>query len=178
MTTGSRASVKHGRTIAVIASIWLGMLFWVGVFWAGGLLATSLDVRVSVLAFAPPWLQFIGLLLAIIGLLLVFFSGYLLVVYGGGSPNPLLAPAQVLVTHGLYAYLRHPMYTGFIALAFGYGLLLDSLTFTVIFAPLVLGGLSVRAFLEERSLLQRHGANYEQYRRVTAGFFPRLQGGR
>ncbi len=167
-------STAHEPT-AIILSVWIGLVFWIGLFWIGGILASLLDVRLGIVSFAPAWLQGIGLLLGLLGLLLIFLSAHDLISHGHGSPNPLIAPPRQLVTRGLYAYLRHPMYLGFIAVAFGYGFLLDSILFTVVFAPLVLMTLAARAYVEEQALLRLHGNQYHAYRKSTPAFYPRLR---
>lgn len=159
----------HPQGLSILASVWLGMLLWVGVFWFGTLVAELIDERLGFPTFAPVWLQWLGFVLALAGVLLVLTSAYTLLVYGRGSPNPFLVPAEELVTQGPYRALRHPMYVGFIALAFGYGLLLNSLAFTVVIAPVVLVLLSLRSALEEQVLMQRHGQRYHDYRRRTLG---------
>jgi protein-S-isoprenylcysteine O-methyltransferase Ste14 len=79
-----------------------------------------------------------------------------------------------LVTSGLYAYVRHPIY--FLSIC----LMLTSLF--VIPTPLMLGLavvhiglLTMKARCEEQFLLALHGAGYADYCRRTGRFCPRLQ---
>lgn len=164
--------------VKVTVSVWLWLVFWIGVFWLGGLAAVVLDRRWQMVSFAPVWLQWLGLVLTVLGLTLVFFSAYALVNEGGGSPNPWLRPPASLVTRGVYRSVRHPMFLGFIALAFGYGLLLDSLTFTVIVAPAILVGVTLRSRQEEHQLRRTFGPAYEHYQQITRAFLPRFRGPR
>lgn len=87
---------------------------------------------------------------------------------GVASPD-----SQRLITDGPYARIRHPIY----------GLSLVLMTCTVVVAPapamLVVGGvhvalLYVKARHEEAALVEAHDGAYEDYRRRTGRFLPRL----
>jgi protein-S-isoprenylcysteine O-methyltransferase Ste14 len=79
-----------------------------------------------------------------------------------------------LITSGPYRYVRHPMYTAFIALFTGMFLLSANLLLGV------LGGLALYALLvmrtprEEAQLAERFGQAYETYRSRTGALLPRL----
>lgn len=76
----------------------------------------------------------------------------------------------VLRTHGIYACLRHPIYTGIIAVVIG--LLLRQPTALVGAATLaVLVFLFVKVRFEERLLFGKY-ASYAEYRRRTWGLLP------
>jgi protein-S-isoprenylcysteine O-methyltransferase Ste14 len=90
------------------------------------------------------------------------------------SISPLPRPTQEgsLVQHGLYRYVRHPIYVGVMASALGFGLLMASL------AALLLGGLLVvlldlKARREEVWLTQRY-PDYAAYAARTRRFLPGL----
>ncbi|HEV3029530.1 MAG TPA: isoprenylcysteine carboxylmethyltransferase family protein [Planctomycetota bacterium] len=86
----------------------------------------------------------------------------------------IMAEARVLVRSGPYRWVRHPMYSAHFVIFLC--VLLQR------FAPLTLGlyivfvgGQIVRARIEERKLAATF-PDYEEYRRTTGMFFPRLSG--
>jgi protein-S-isoprenylcysteine O-methyltransferase Ste14 len=96
------------------------------------------------------------------------------VVEGIGTPAP-VAPTQHLVVGGAYRFVRNPMYIAVVGAIVGQALLLGQ--------PLLLEyaaavGLLMAAFarwVEEPVLLERFGAEYQEYRRAVPGWWPRLR---
>lgn len=172
MTRSTKAQSGTRQSSTDLLSVWIGLFFWAAVFWLGGMFALTLDARLGFLSFAPLWLQALGLVLAVFGVILILLSTHLI----ARTPNhPHLGGlSQELVTTGVYGLMRHPMYLGFITLAFGYGLLLNSASFTSIFAPALALILSVKANREDFLLSRRHGPLHQVYRRKVPGFLPRL----
>jgi len=78
-----------------------------------------------------------------------------------------------LITHGPFAYVRHPMYLGLVIAALGS--LLLYLTWTTlayaIFAPLVL----LRARREELALSMEFGEDWQVYCRRVPAFWPKFR---
>lgn len=81
-----------------------------------------------------------------------------------------LQRAHQLITHGPFAYMRHPMYLGVILVGWG-GLLLYRTWTMLIFAVIMLG-LIVRARREEEALQEVFGRQYELYRKYVPAWFP------
>jgi protein-S-isoprenylcysteine O-methyltransferase Ste14 len=80
---------------------------------------------------------------------------------------------HALATEGIYAYVRHPQYVGFILVMFGFLLQWPTLLTLAMFPVLVF--MYVRlARTEERDALAEFGAEYEHYMREVPGFIPRL----
>ena len=78
-----------------------------------------------------------------------------------------------LITDGLFAYVRHPIYALSMLLMLCSAIILATPTMLVIAAlHLVLN--NVKARNEERHLLATHGEPYALYLRRTGRFFPRL----
>ena len=75
-------------------------------------------------------------------------------------------PGQTVVDRGPYRWVRHPSYTGLIAIFVGLGLALDNWAALAVLAVVPTVGLLVRIRFEERALLDGLG---EQYRRFAAG---------
>lgn len=73
-------------------------------------------------------------------------------------------PDHVLITHGIYNYLRHPSYFAFFYWALGTQLLLlNPLTF-LIFIFLLYDFFSSRIAFEEATLIRFFGNDYKSYR--------------
>ena len=93
---------------------------------------------------------------------------------GEGTPLPLV-PTRVLLCDGPYRLPRNPMALGAILWLAGWALLANSPSALFggvgIFALLVL---SWDKWIEEKELLWKHGAAYEQYRRQTPFLLPRF----
>ena len=87
------------------------------------------------------------------------------------TPLPEPNPALGLQRTGVYALIRHPMYTGLLLSAFGLAILLQK--------PLaIVGATALTAFFnlkarEEERRLQRNSPEYADYQRATGRFLPR-----
>lgn len=78
-----------------------------------------------------------------------------------------------LVSRGLYARVRHPIYTGVLLATAGLACVTtDALSLVVAASTFV--GLPVQARLEEEFLLSRHPEEYPDYLRRTGRFWPRV----
>ncbi len=79
-----------------------------------------------------------------------------------------------LVTDGIYAYARHPQYTGLLLVIIGF--LVQWPTFlTVLMAPFLLYAYVHLARVEERRAEAEFGEVYDEYVRKTPAFFPPLK---
>jgi protein-S-isoprenylcysteine O-methyltransferase Ste14 len=78
-------------------------------------------------------------------------------------------PEQSLTTHGIYRYIRHPIYSGDIFLLTGLQLALNSWLVVMVFAFLLV---TVKQALAEERLLARVFPNYGAYCRSTKRFIP------
>lgn len=119
---------------------------------------------------APPILGQLGVVLGVLGLLVVIVAQF-----GMGASWRIGVPEEKtgLVTTGLFALVRHPIYTGLYALL-GAVLLLAPSPWTVMGA-LWLGSLLVlQARLEEAHLVQLHGDLFRAWAERTGRFLPAL----
>jgi protein-S-isoprenylcysteine O-methyltransferase Ste14 len=114
--------------------------------------------------------MYIGTVLAIIGIILVVlgwkevFRRYWRKEAGQGE----------LVTDGIYRYIRHPQYTGFLLITLG--MLLDWATIPMLIMwPVMVVMYSKLAKKEEMEMEQYFGTAYIQYRKQTGMFLPKLQ---
>jgi protein-S-isoprenylcysteine O-methyltransferase Ste14 len=80
------------------------------------------------------------------------------------------APARApLVTRGVYAYIRHPIYTGDLLLLLGLELALNS---WLVLAVAIPAAIAVRKARAEETALARQSPEYAAYRRRTRAFIP------
>ena len=91
------------------------------------------------------------------------------------SETILTKTKHVLVTHGPYRWLRHPLYTvstvAFISLA-----ILAANWFMMVMAVLVIIGVSLAVIpREEAQLILKFGDQYREYRTRTGKLLPRLK---
>jgi protein-S-isoprenylcysteine O-methyltransferase Ste14 len=115
-----------------------------------------------------PW-RAVGLLLYTLGLVMALAGRAQL----GNSWSDIEAPGQVakaaLVAHGLYRYIRHPIYTGDILLLVGLELALNS---QVLFAIFLMIPVILRQAIREEHLLVRDLPGYNSYCTRTKRFLP------
>ena len=118
----------------------------------------------------PPWAQGTGALLVagcFLGAAWIFHENRFAIPVVEGQQ----ARGQRVVTTGPYAYVRHPMYAGVLFFFLGAPLLLGS-RWGLLFAPLMLPLLVVRALGEERVLIAELPGYPEYAARVRARFLP------
>lgn len=107
----------------------------------------------------------------VMGLSLVFLiMGYTLLSKGWAQIH---AARGGLVTDGIYAYVRHPQYTGLFFFIIGFLVQWPTLL-TVLMAPILLYAYVRLARLEERRAEVEFDESYNDYVRKTPAFFPPL----
>jgi len=108
----------------------------------------------------------------VMGLSLVFMIlGYLLLSKGWTQIH---AARGGLVSDGIYAYARHPQYTGLFLVIIGFLIQWPTLL-TVIMAPILLYAYVHLARIEEKRVEKEFGETYVEYARNTPAFFPPLK---
>ena len=91
-----------------------------------------------------------------------------------GTPAP-VDPPKALVVHGLYRFVRNPMYLGVLSATFGMGLLLASGRL-LLYGLVVFAGFSCFVLLhEEPTLSAQFGPAYTRYRAAVPRWIPRLR---
>lgn len=90
-------------------------------------------------------------------------------------PQAVVRSDHELVTRGPYALVRHPAYSGDLALWLGAGLATLNLALLASF-PLYAFGARAQARVEERLLTERFGSAYGDYAARVGRFVPRLTG--
>jgi len=92
---------------------------------------------------------------------------------GEGTPNPRFPP-RALVSGGVYACCRHPMFLGYDLAALGVVLLWRSPGMLCLAYPLFIA-LQLRFLRKEEAILRRRfGASFEAYRRRVPLLIPRF----
>ncbi len=153
---------KGGRLATIILRNLLGIPLW----FAGFVLAW---LEPSPLLFDPNiTIKLIGSFLIILGSI-PFIWGHIELGWRTHMPSV----KDTLVQQGLYAYVRHPIYTGGFAILAGLALIKPTLAFVL---ACILGviWLIVQARLEEIDLLQRM-PDYKDYVKQVPRFLPRFR---
>ena len=108
----------------------------------------------------------------VMGLSLVFMlMGYMLLSKGWTQIH---GARGGLVSDGIYAYARHPQYTGLFLVIIGFLVQWPTLL-TVLMAPIMLYAYVHLARVEERRAEAEFGEAYNEYVRKTPAFFPPLK---
>lgn len=131
----------------------------------------------SVIFYASGWswflpgaaaLQLIGAILVFVALPLFTSTVYLIEKHVYSK----LPTERVLIQHGPYAYIRHPMHLAAFLLGIGWVLLAQN--FVALVLLFLLEGIII-ARKEEAELVETYGDAYRAYQRRTGFFLPRLR---
>ena len=142
---------------------WQGYVMWV-LFLASAAGVGALGIVEWGELALPPWVRFVvGTFLACAGHGL---AGWALVVMGIATS---FGGESTLIRRGLYRLSRNPQYVGFILALIGWGLLTGS-GLTLVASSVGIIPLILVPFAEEKWLLARHGAAYEEYKRAVPRF--------
>lgn len=118
----------------------------------------------------PENLQGLALIFAGLGALIIFIA--LLQLNTNLSPFPSPKKGAKLITSGVFAFARHPIYSGLLFMAFGLSIWLSS-GYKLIISVLLWLVFYFKSRYEERRLTQ-HFPEYVQYKRQTGRFFPKF----
>lgn len=127
--------------------------------------------RRGVLTFSESWLRYVGLLLYAGGNVLAFLALHVLGRQYSGYVT--LQEDHKLVQHGIYGWIRHPIYLRALLVAVGLPLIFRSwllMPLLVLMAVFV----AVRISKEEALLAEQFGAEFDAYRERTWRLFPYL----
>ena len=111
---------------------------------------------------------YLGLFLNLMGLTVALCS-----VASLGRSFGVFIEVKNIVTNGTYRWARHPMYSGYICLITGIGLVNFSLAYFIL-VPINIALISYRAGLEEERLSE-YSPEYREYRKRTGRFFPKFR---
>ncbi|MGY5851672.1 methyltransferase family protein [Salegentibacter sp. F14] len=129
----------------------------------------SFLLDISLLRFRlPVWIDYLLLPLIILGAGVVLIGLLELRTNLSIFPRPL--KNSQLITHGLFKYIRHPIYSGILLSAFSLALYLGS-GYKLLIAFLLLILFYFKSRYEEK-LLQQKFPEYRQYMKRSGRFFP------
>lgn len=119
----------------------------------------------------PRFLETLVIIFSFIGGAITIFA--LLQLGGSLSPFPSPKKNSELITLGLFRYVRHPIYTGIILLAFSLSVYLGSgLKLGVSILLMIL--FYLKSIYEERKLVEKY-PGYHFYRENTGRFVPKVK---
>ncbi len=118
----------------------------------------------------PAWLTGAGWALSIAGVIIALVASLRL---GAAlTPTPVPSGRGELATGGLYAYVRHPIYTGVLAIVVG--IVIRSGNFvTALIGLALVAFFTIKARWEEEQL-REHYLGYDDYAAATPRFVPKL----
>ncbi len=135
---------------------------------------------------APHWFenalgtrQLVSWLLLVVSVVLVVWGVLLLRRLGRSRPTTVASPefewenTEALVTTGIYCYIRHPMYSALLFLAWG-ALLKSVSIITLVLAGVATLAVVATAWAEEVENVTRFGQEYRDYMKRTRRFVPFL----
>jgi protein-S-isoprenylcysteine O-methyltransferase Ste14 len=147
----------------------------------GNLLVLGQFVLIALLIFVPnsglntgvfsTFLVAVSLTSMFLGFVILAFSA--LALGKSLTAHPMPSKNAVLVTDGLYKFVKHPIYSGLILLAFGLTIAGGFFPHTLFFIALLLL-LNYKASFEEK-LLTATFPGYPEYSKKTGRFIPRLK---
>lgn len=119
----------------------------------------------------PEWIRWLGVGLGVVG---VFGIYWLFSSIGSGiTPTSATRKEHKLVTNGVYAYIRHPLYTFGSLLIISFGMMADN-WFIVMFGVLAFILMAIRTPKEEANLIEKFGDEYRDYMKRTGRFLPKV----
>ena len=117
---------------------------------------------------APKWFPIAGAVVAISGLVLVVVAQ---IQMGASWRIGISETPTELVTQGVFRWVRHPIYTGVVALLLGLVLMSPS-PWTIMGACWLGSLINVQARLEEAAIGPHAGPAFDSWARQTGRFFP------
>ncbi|MEQ8473402.1 MAG: isoprenylcysteine carboxylmethyltransferase family protein [Marinoscillum sp.] len=141
----------------------------VGLLWIFLILATT----PSHTLFDPPgYLRYIGMIFASWGVILMVVSfRYLSGLQFMGIKKP---KTGELVTKGLHAFVRHPLYSGNILMLVG--LILNHPTDMLLLSTFIIFAyFPIGIYFEEKKLVEEFGEAYVEYSREVPAIFPKIR---
>jgi protein-S-isoprenylcysteine O-methyltransferase Ste14 len=169
------AQFRHGATYKIVAMA-CGTIVFLCVMPLILVAIVGLGIHPGDCSFVPRAVEWIFAPVEIaVGLATVAWAALTQWTIGRGTPAP-VAPTQRLVVSGPYKLCRNPIELGAIFYYLGIGTLYGGTTFGI--ACMAIGlviGSAYHRFVEEKELVARFGAEYEEYRKTTPFLIPRCR---
>jgi protein-S-isoprenylcysteine O-methyltransferase Ste14 len=163
-TTGMAGKILRAPLLMVIGFLWVGACI---ILWRPVPLALSEPARLIALALGA------GLYFAGLGLYLWGAKTLGEMYRPSSSVGVRLSAGHRLITHGPFAWVRHPLYVGLQVGAIGGVLLYRKWTF--VFVALNFMVLIIRARREEKALAAEFGEEWEAYVSQVPAWIPRFR---
>ena len=113
--------------------------------------------------------QIISWILLLLSILIASYGFYLL--KNLGRPDGKMENTTLLITSGLYKYIRHPLYLSLLLL--GFGALLKNIDYFKIMLMIInILALIGTAKVEEKEMINKFGDDYKKYMCKTKMFIP------
>jgi len=178
------------RLLAIVSSVWVtselvvafvrhsksgekrsdrGSFFFLWLVIGGGIFAASMLRSIARMPYRDAALD-IGIALIVAGIVIRAMA--IATLWRYFSVDVTIRSDQQIVQHGIYAYLRHPAYTGSLLAFIGLGIAFGSWLSLAIIAVLTIGGMSYRIAIEERALTEHFGDAYRAYSSHTKRLIP------
>jgi protein-S-isoprenylcysteine O-methyltransferase Ste14 len=119
----------------------------------------------------PEWVRWLGIgigALCTLGIYWLFSS-----IGTGITLTSATRTKHVLVTHGPYRWIRHPLYTFGSAMFVSLGMIADN-WFIGILGLLAFIPVAIRTPKEEANLIEKFGDDYREYMKRTGRYFPKF----
>lgn len=146
-------------------------LTWLQTAFAGSLLAGCADaLLLGWTTWVPAAMAYGGVLLTAIGIVIRIVAR--VQIGRNFSAFVQTTDSHRLITSGLYAWVRHPAYSGFVLFLIGFPLAFGSVAALVIATAVGLPALAHRIRAEEAALESWFGEDYRHYRTVSWRLIP------
>ncbi|MCX6005384.1 MAG: isoprenylcysteine carboxylmethyltransferase family protein [Chloroflexi bacterium] len=120
-----------------------------------------------------PWTLIPAFLLLVPGLVLYSWTIKQFIA-ARGTPVPINPPQKLIIT-GVYSYSRNPMLMGIFLIFFGIGVIMGSLSLTVLYTPLLILVFYFQVTkIEEREMELKFGQEYLDYKKRVPRFLPKI----
>jgi protein-S-isoprenylcysteine O-methyltransferase Ste14 len=165
--TARKQTTSHEGRLRVTA------LVFAAIYFGGALFYVLLPTWIMFLSIPlADWFRLIMVGVAVLGLLIVFW-GYRVLGKNWAPSVSGVRKDTVLVTTGLYGFVRHPIYLGIFI--FLWTLAIMTANLLVLLATLALLAVLYASIDEEEVILiDRFGDEYREYKKRTPRFIPKL----
>lgn len=141
-----------------------------------GASGSSIDSLLGMTMLQIRPLNYVGIVLLVIGAGLRFWASSLFWTIGRGTPIPARAAApRRLVTSGPFGYVRNPLYLGAILMCIGLGTFFESPSILIFSIVLFIYLHASLVLYEETNLEKRFGEEYVDYKRRVPRWVPRFR---
>jgi len=157
---------KYKRSILILSFLLLPFAFAIPFYENRLLISRYLAI------LNKSWISYTGIGILAMGGITLTYSRIKLGKYGG--PKIVIEEEHKFVSDGIYKYIRHPMYLGFLLLFFGYSLSFRSFISSFLTLSSLFMVFKSRMALEEELLTSRFGEAYISYLNRTKRLIPML----